>query len=200
MDPLTGVLSHKDRDSLVLPVQGVVFHQYLADCLPQVIEILGMDNTLTHGYTVLTAHGTDSYFGIHTDATKIEPDHDTIVFFPSSAFREVTASHCPSGEFADHRNTYRAAGIRQYADAHDWLTSIHLPTCAPDLNPVEGIWSLLRRGPLANTAFADADHLTRTLRHGLRQIHYRPDLIDGCLTEAGLAITRHDPTPTRKLQ
>ncbi|MCC3773813.1 IS630 family transposase [Streptomyces sp. UNOB3_S3] len=100
----------------------------------------------------------------------------------------------------DNLNTHRAAGIRQYADAHDWLTIVHLPTYAPDLNPVEGVWSLLRRGPLANTAFTDADHLTRTLRHGLRQIQYRPDLIDGCLTETGLTITRHDPTPTRKPQ
>ncbi|GHC44449.1 2OG-Fe(II) oxygenase [Streptomyces cinnamoneus] len=35
----------------------------------------------------------------------IEPDHDTIVFFPASAFHEVTASACPSGLFADHRFT-----------------------------------------------------------------------------------------------
>lgn len=41
---------------------------------------------------------------------------------------------------------------------------------APDLNPVEGIWSLLRRGPMANAAFTDPDHLAQTLRHGLRHI------------------------------
>ncbi|MBD2835225.1 transposase [Streptomyces pratensis] len=29
------------------------------------------------------------------------------------------------------------------AEARDWLTSYYLPPYAPDLNPVEGIWSLL---------------------------------------------------------
>ncbi|MBB5109580.1 transposase [Streptomyces spectabilis] len=51
---------------------------------------------------------------------------------------------------------------------------MHLPSYTPHLNPVEGIWSLLRRGPLANTAFSDDDHLERILRRGLRHIQLRP--------------------------
>lgn len=35
----------------------------------------------------------------------IEPEHDTIVFFPAGAFHEVVPSTCPSGRFADHRFT-----------------------------------------------------------------------------------------------
>ncbi len=96
----------------------------------------------------------------------------------------------------DNLNVHRAAGMREYAAAHDWLTVVQLPSYAPDLNPVEGIWSLLRRGPLANTAFTDAEHLERTLRHGLRHIQLRPDLIDGCLAGTGLTPTQH-PTTTR---
>ncbi|WP_458860719.1 transposase, partial [Streptomyces kunmingensis] len=76
----------------------------------------------------------------------------------------------------DNLNTHRTAGMRKYAAEHDWLTIIQLPSYAPELNPVEGIWSLLRRGPLANTAFADDDHLERTLRRGLRHIQLRPNL------------------------
>lgn len=45
--------------------------------------------------------------------------------------------------------------MRKYAADHEWLTIIQLPPYRPDLNPVEGIWSLLRRGPMANTAFTD---------------------------------------------
>jgi hypothetical protein len=41
----------------------------------------------------------------------------------------------------------------------------------------------------ANTAFTDPDHLISTLRHGLRQIQYRSNLINGCLTETGLTLT-----------
>jgi transposase len=54
--------------------------------------------------------------------------------------------------------------------AHDWITCYFLPAYAPDLNPVEGIWSLLRRTSQTNTAFIDPDDLISTLRHGLRQI------------------------------
>jgi len=95
--------------------------------------------------------------------------------------------------------THRAAGMREYAAAHDWLTIIQLPSYAPDLNPVEGIWSLLRRGPLANTAFTDDEHLERTLRRGLRHIQLQPDLIDGCLAGTRLPLTQQ-PTTTRGSQ
>jgi transposase len=71
----------------------------------------------------------------------------------------------------------------------DWLTVFHLPTYAPDLNPVEGIWSIVRRYGQANTAFTDPDHLIRTLRTRLRESQYRRDLIDGCLTGTGLTLT-----------
>ncbi len=39
----------------------------------------------------------------------------------------------------DNFNTHRAAGMRKYADEHDWLTIIQLPPYAPALNPIEGI-------------------------------------------------------------
>ncbi|RCH59595.1 DDE endonuclease [Streptomyces sp. SDr-06] len=96
----------------------------------------------------------------------------------------------------DDLNTHRAADMRQYAAAHDGLTIVQLPSYAPDLNPAEGIWSLMRRGPLANTAFTDPDHLERTLRRSLSHTQHRPDLIDGCLVETGLKL--HPPTPTSR--
>ncbi|MFJ6393893.1 transposase [Streptomyces sp. NPDC091972] len=106
----------------------------------------------------------------------------------------------PASQVPGHNlNTHRAAGMREYADAHDWLTIVQLPPYAPDLNPVEGVRSLLRRGPLANVAFADDDHLERTLRRGLRHIQLQPDLIDGCLAGTRLTLTHH-PTTTRRDQ
>lgn len=79
--------------------------------------------------------------------------------------------------------------MRAFIDAHDWITAYHLPPYAPDLNPVEGIWSVPRPASQANTALANPDHLIHRLRHGLRQIQYRSDIIDGRLTETGLALT-----------
>nr|WP_307037783.1 transposase [Streptomyces canus] len=100
----------------------------------------------------------------------------------------------------DNLNTHRAVDMRKYAAGHDWLTIVQLPSYSPDLNPVEGIWSWLRRGPMANTAFTDPDHLTRTLRRGLAHIQRHPELIDGCLAETGLTLTADHPKLIRKDQ
>ncbi|MDH6493764.1 transposase [Streptomyces sp. SAI-127] len=89
----------------------------------------------------------------------------------------------------DNLNVHKDARLRAFIDAQEWITSCFLPAYAPDLNPVEGIWSLLRRSSQTNTAFADPDHLLHTLRRGLRQIQYRSNVIDGCLTETGLTLT-----------
>ncbi|MEU3906222.1 transposase [Streptomyces goshikiensis] len=69
----------------------------------------------------------------------------------------------------DNLNTHLAAGLKQYEAEHDWLTTIRLPAYAPDLNPVEAVWSLMRRA-MANTAFDTPDDLDRKLRRELRRI------------------------------
>lgn len=87
----------------------------------------------------------------------------------------------------DNLNTHLAAGLKRYEAEHDWLTTIRLPPYAPDLNPVESVWSLVRRA-MANTAFDTPDDLDRILRRELRRIQLRANLVDGCLTATGLAI------------
>ncbi|GAA4033354.1 hypothetical protein GCM10022232_93960 [Streptomyces plumbiresistens] len=96
----------------------------------------------------------------------------------------------------DNLNVHRDARLRAFIDSQDWISCHFLPAYAPHLNPVEGIWSLLRRSSQANTAFTDPDHLMRALRQGLRQIQYRSSLIDGCLAGTGLIVT----TPRQQSQ
>ena len=62
-----------------------------------------------------------------------------------------------------------------------------MPAYAPELNPAEGIWSLLKRA-IANFAAPNLDHLVRIIKRKLKKIQYRPHLIDGCLAKTGLAI------------
>ncbi|WP_239769089.1 transposase [Streptomyces sp. CL12-4] len=95
----------------------------------------------------------------------------------------------------DNLNVHRDRRLREFIDSHDWISVHYLPPYAPQLNPVEGIWSLLRRRCQANTAFTDPTHLMDTLRRGLRQVQYRPDLIDGCLTGTGLTMTTSHVEP-----
>ncbi|MFE0063214.1 transposase [Streptomyces sp. NPDC059003] len=89
----------------------------------------------------------------------------------------------------DNLNVHKDARLRAFIGRRDWITCYYLPPYAPDLNLVEGIWSLLRRSCQANTAFADPDHLLGTLRRGLGQLQYRSDLIDSCLAATGLERT-----------
>ncbi|MEV6482045.1 transposase [Streptomyces sp. NPDC051576] len=69
----------------------------------------------------------------------------------------------------------------------DWLTVFQLPSYAPDLNPQEGIWSLAKR-TIGNLAAADLDQLARAVKRSLKQIQYRPHLVDGCLAATGLVM------------
>lgn len=88
----------------------------------------------------------------------------------------------------DNLNVHKAAVLRKFAEDRDWLTICYLPPYAPDLNPIEGGWSLLRHGWLSNVAFSTPEHLVQRIPRGLRHIQFRSDLIDGCLVETGLTI------------
>ncbi|WP_107408256.1 transposase [Streptomyces atratus] len=88
----------------------------------------------------------------------------------------------------ENLNVHKAEGLRKFAATRDWLAIYYLPPYAPDLSPVEGTWSLLRRGWLSNVAFTTPEHLMQRIRSGLRHIQYRSNLIDGCLTETGLTV------------
>ncbi|MEV5491666.1 transposase [Streptomyces bobili] len=76
--------------------------------------------------------------------------------------------------------------LADFAEEHkDWLRIFQMPSYAPELNPAEGIWSLLKRH-LADFAAAGLAHLTRVIKRKLKKIQYRPHLIDGCLPPTGL--------------
>ncbi|MFE5828629.1 transposase, partial [Streptomyces erythrochromogenes] len=45
----------------------------------------------------------------------------------------------------DNLNTHLATGLKRYEAGHDWLTTVRLPAYAPDLNPIQAVWSLVRR-------------------------------------------------------
>ncbi|MEV6150583.1 transposase [Nonomuraea sp. NPDC052129] len=88
----------------------------------------------------------------------------------------------------DNLNIHLATEKTEFAQANaDWLRIYQFPTYAPELNPAEGIWSLLRRG-MANFVVADLPGLVRIVKRKLKKIQYRPHLLDGCLAQTGLTI------------
>ncbi|MBO3753024.1 transposase, partial [Streptosporangiaceae bacterium NEAU-GS5] len=56
---------------------------------------------------------------------------------------------------------------------------------APDLNPVEIVWSHLKRS-LANLAACTLDELATLIRTRLRRMPYRPALLDAFVAHTGL--------------
>jgi putative transposase len=85
----------------------------------------------------------------------------------------------------DGLNTHVSRAMRELVAARDWLTVFQLPAYAPELNPVEPVWSHLKRS-LANLIKRDISQLTALVKTRLRRMQYRPGLLDGFLAKPGL--------------
>ena len=87
----------------------------------------------------------------------------------------------------DNLNVHISAEMRQMIAARDWLHVIRLPAYAPDLNPVEAVWSHLKRS-IGNLAVNGVEHLQAIIKHRLKSIQYRTDLLDSFLIHTGLTL------------
>jgi putative transposase len=91
----------------------------------------------------------------------------------------------------DNLPTHVSRAMRQLIAAGAWLTVFQFPAYAPELNPVEGIWSVLKRS-LANLTKHGIDQLTTLVKTRLKRMQYRPGLIEGFLAKTGLDLTLRD--------
>lgn len=85
----------------------------------------------------------------------------------------------------DNLNAHVSKLMRELIEARPWLRVYQLPSYAPELNPVEGAWSLLKRR-MANTLIESVDHLLALVRAHLGRIQTRTDLIDAVFAGTGL--------------
>ena len=93
----------------------------------------------------------------------------------------------------DNLNTHRSQKVRQFTEAREeWLTIIHLPAYAPDLNAVEGAWANMKSS-LGNHAATTLEELEAMVRCRLRSIQRRPDLINAFLGQTGLTLKPPPP-------
>jgi hypothetical protein len=88
----------------------------------------------------------------------------------------------------DNLNTHTSAAMAELIDARDWLTVFQLPPYAHELNPVEMVWSNLKRS-LANLAKRNLAQLTALVKTRLRRMQYRPGLLEGFLASTHLDLT-----------
>jgi transposase len=85
----------------------------------------------------------------------------------------------------DNLNTHVSRTMHELIAARLWLTVCQLPPYAPELNPVEGVWSHLKRS-LANLTKHSLDQLTALVKTRLKRMQYRPHLIEGLIARTGL--------------
>lgn len=85
----------------------------------------------------------------------------------------------------DRLNTHVSCAMRELIDVREWLTVFLLPAYSPDLNPVEGVWTQVKRS-LANLAVVALDRLEVLVRNRLKRLQYRPETLDGFIAGTGL--------------
>jgi len=79
----------------------------------------------------------------------------------------------------DRLAAHRGAKVRKFLKKHRRLHIEFLPAYAPDLNPVESLWSWLKTNPLANRCSPDLDQLTDDILNGSEPLFTTQQLLRG---------------------
>jgi transposase len=77
----------------------------------------------------------------------------------------------------DGGTNHKGPLIREFLRRNRRLHLERLPGYAPELNPVEQVWSHLKRGVMANFVPRHVRHLDRVVRGHLAEVRGRPELI-----------------------
>jgi transposase len=72
--------------------------------------------------------------------------------------------HQPVTVLWDNLGAHYAGDLHAWAATRPWLELAYLPSYAPELNPVEGLWANLKGCKLANRCCADRKELIATAR------------------------------------
>ena len=68
-----------------------------------------------------------------------------------------------------------------------WLTAVRLPPYAPDLNPVESVWSNIKGKELANLSVDNLGGMVAGVRDGFQRIDSQRTLLNSFLLHAGIS-------------
>ena len=86
----------------------------------------------------------------------------------------------------DNLGGHTSTAMRALIASRPWLRVYALPAYAPELNPVEKVWSHLKRG-LANLAAGTVTNLATLAKTRLKKMQYTHGLVDGFFTGTGLS-------------
>jgi transposase len=87
----------------------------------------------------------------------------------------------------DGASIHRAQPVKDFL-AQGAAARLHLerlPAYAPDLNPDEGVWNLLKRGELKNRCCQDMAELRWELSLAIRRLRRKAHLLSACFRQCG---------------
>jgi transposase len=87
----------------------------------------------------------------------------------------------------DGASIHRCQAIKDFL-AKGGAKRIHLerlPGYAPELNPQEGVWNLLKRVELKNVCCLDVQHVRQELLHAKERLRHRKSTLSQCYAHAG---------------
>jgi transposase len=86
--------------------------------------------------------------------------------------------------------SHRSTAMRNWLNPQrSWLVVERLPAYAPDLNPVEGLWSSLKGVELANLTSPALAEVIEHAHHGIERIRQTPHLAYSLLRHTGLSVS-----------
>lgn len=122
------------------------------------------------------------YFRLHPDAN-INASY--VSDFLKSLSRQLKG---PSVLVWDRFLAHRAKAVKSLIYRSN-IYPFFLPPYAPELNPVENVWSYLKINPMANLALPDVESLTSTARNHGRSLQRKQNLLR--------SFVKHAPLPLR---
>ncbi|HET7291478.1 MAG TPA: transposase [Vicinamibacteria bacterium] len=91
--------------------------------------------------------------------------------------------------FWDGLQAHRAVEVKDWIQANrHWLSVERLPAYAPELNPVEGLWSWTKGTRLANVCADSLGPLVARVKKGASHLRRHPNTLFGFLAKADLSL------------
>jgi transposase len=85
---------------------------------------------------------------------------------------------------------HRSTAMRDWLNTQrSWLVVERLPAYAPDLNPVEGLWSSLKAVELANLTSSTLAEVIVQAHQGIERVRRTPHLAYSFLRHTGLSVS-----------
>ena len=110
------------------------------------------------------------YFRLHPDANV---NAVLVVEFLQNLVSQLKA---PIVMVWDHFLPHRSTRVRSFAQ-HPRLQIYYFPPYAPELNPVENVWSYVKMNPMANVTTSEVDSLASITRHHVKSLQHKQNLL-----------------------